>query len=147
MNIKKITIAMLGAALLAGCASLEERLASNDPEVKKDAERDLLIQQSYEFDANKRLAAVKRVTNEDVLASFAMSIPDPKSEKYQDRRPEALAALEKVSDEKLLASVAVGATSEKIKAVAFDKIKTDSVRVAVKDTRAKRAATVREKNV
>ena len=145
MNIKKITIAMLGAALLAGCASLEERLASNDPEVKKDAERDLLIQQSYEFDANKRLAAVKRVTNEDVLASFAMSIPDPTSAKYQDRRPEALAALEKMADEKLLASVAAGATSGKIKAAAFDKIKTDSVRVAVKEARAKQAAAVREK--
>ena len=64
---------VLCGSMLAGCASLEERLASNDPETKKSAERQLLYQQNYEFDPAKRMAAVKRVSNEEVLAAFAGS--------------------------------------------------------------------------
>ena len=139
MNMKMIAGACLCATAIVGCVSLEERLASTDPAVRKEAEQDLLCRQNYVFDAKARMDAVKRVQDEEVLCNFAMTIADPQSERYQDRRPEAMAAMEKITRDELLAKIAMQGSSAQIKAAAFSKIKEAGVRERTKNEMKRRA--------
>ena len=132
MNMKMIAGACMCTAAIVGCVSLEERLASTDPAVRKEAEQDLLSRQNYVFDAKARMEAVKRVQDEEVLCNFAMTIADPKSERYQDRRPEAMVAVEKITKDELLSKIAVNGASSKIRSAAFGKIKTANIKEEVK---------------
>lgn len=140
-RITLITGACLCATAIVGCVSLEERLTSTDPAVRKEAEQDLLQRQNYVLDAKERMKAVERVKDEEVLCNFASSISDPRNASYQDRRPEAMAAMEKITKDELLAKIAVQGDSTQIKAAAFSKIKEAGVKKRVKkelDARANR---------
>ena len=61
-----------GSVALSGCASLDERLASNDPRVKNEAEHELIASSRENGDESTRVAAVKRITNKDYLYEIAM---------------------------------------------------------------------------
>ena len=64
--------AVAGIVALSGCASLDERLASNDPRVKNEAEHELIASSRENGDESTRVAAVKRITNKDYLYEIAM---------------------------------------------------------------------------
>lgn len=66
------TFAIAGALAISGCASLDERLASNDPRVKNEAEHELIASSRENGDESMRVAAVKRITNKDYLYEIAM---------------------------------------------------------------------------
>jgi len=71
---QKITLLAFGGLVLAGCMSLEERLASSDIRVRNEAERELVFN-AYKCGAPKseRLAAIKRVKNQNFLEYLVMS--------------------------------------------------------------------------
>lgn len=62
-----------GIVILAGCASLDDRLASNDPRVRSAAERELLQTSRATGTEADRVAAVKRITDKDYLYEIAMN--------------------------------------------------------------------------
>lgn len=65
--------ATCGIVILAGCASLDDRLASNDPRVRSAAERELLQTSRATGTEADRVAAVKRITDKDYLYEIAMN--------------------------------------------------------------------------
>ena len=65
--------ATCGTVILTGCASLDDRLASNDPRVKSAAERELLQTSRATGTEADRVAAVKRITDKDYLYEIAMN--------------------------------------------------------------------------
>ena len=64
--------AMCGTVILAGCTSLDDRLASNDPTVRLDAERELIQFSRAKGTEADRIAAVKRITDRELLYKIAM---------------------------------------------------------------------------
>ena len=64
--------ATCGVIMLAGCASLEDRLASTDPQIKRAAERELLQTSRATGTEADRIAAIKRITDKDYLYEIAM---------------------------------------------------------------------------
>ena len=64
--------AICGAVMLAGCASLEDRLVSTDPQIKRAAERELLQTSRATGTEADRIAAIKRITDKDYLYEIAM---------------------------------------------------------------------------
>ena len=68
-----------GIVILAGCASLDDRLASNDPHVRSAAERELLQTSRSTGTEADRVAAVKRITDKDYLYEIT-GIPFTRSE-------------------------------------------------------------------
>ena len=67
------TFAIASVMVISGCVSLDERLASNDPRVKNEAEHELIASSRENGDEAMRVAAVKRITNKDYLYEIAMS--------------------------------------------------------------------------
>lgn len=65
--------ATCGTVILTGCASLDDRLASNDPRVRSAAERELLQTSRATGTEADRVAAVKRITDKDYLYEIAMN--------------------------------------------------------------------------
>ena len=61
-----------GIVILAGCASLDDRLASNDPRVRSAAERELLQTSRATGTEADRIAAIKRITDKDFLYEIAL---------------------------------------------------------------------------
>ena len=120
MNIKKITITILGATLLAGCASLEERLASNDPATKREAELELISQSRRSPNQGDRIAAINRVTDQEVLLVVATSAQGA----YV---PDGLAALAKLNGENTFVAVVNSAQDAQVRKAAFDKINNQEV--------------------
>lgn len=120
MNIKKITITILGATLLAGCASLEERLASNDPATKREAELELISQSRRSPNQGDRIAAINRVTDQEVLLVVATSAQGA----YV---PDGLAALAKLNGENTFVAVVNSAQNAQVRKAAFDKVNNQEV--------------------
>lgn len=120
MNIKKITITILGVALLAGCASLEERLASNDPATKREAELELISQSRRSPNQGDRIAAINRVTDQEVLLVVATSAQGA----YV---PDGLAALAKLNGENTFVAVVNSAQDAQVRKAAFDKVNNQEV--------------------
>ena len=59
--------ATCGTVILAGCASLDDRLASNDPRIKSAAEHELVQRSRATGTEADRIAAIKRITDKDYL--------------------------------------------------------------------------------
>ena len=70
MNSKLIIVVC--AAIIAGCMSLEERLASSNANVRRAAEVEMIseLHQRVATDA-ERIAAVNRVTDQELLIHIA----------------------------------------------------------------------------
>ena len=122
------TFAIAGALAISGCASLDERLASNDPRVKNEAERELIDLSRDNGDEAMRVAAVKRITNKDYLyeiASNANTAERTVKGRTLNTVKEGLSAIEKLDGEKTFLKLSVGAKSPEVRAAASAKIATD----------------------
>ena len=64
--------ATCGVIMLAGYASLEDRLTSTDPQINRAAERELLQTSRAIGTEADRVAAIKRITDKDYLYEIAM---------------------------------------------------------------------------
>lgn len=111
---------VLCGSMLAGCASLEERLASNDPATKREAEAELISQSRRSPKLEDRIAAIKRVTDESVLLSAAISARGP----YV---PDGEYVLTKLKGENNFITVVNSAQDPRIRKVAFAKIDNQAV--------------------
>ena len=126
MNMTKTIVSViLGGALLSGCMSLEERLASNDPNVRQSAELELISNSRKTGTEADRIDAIKRVTTVDLLVEIAKTA---KPAQHTNNRivpstiPDGLAALEKISDQGMLSRLACMATSKDIRMKAGEKV-------------------------
>lgn len=116
MNAKHLmTGAIVGALALAGCMSLEERLVSNDAQVRKEAEYELVAQARKSGKVDECVAAVGRVSDQQLLLAVAQSSPNG----YEK---EGIAAVGKISDESNLLTIAKTAKSEKVAEAALGKL-------------------------
>lgn len=111
---------VLCGSMLAGCASLEERLASNDPATKREAETELISQSRRSPKLEDRIAAIKRVTDESVLLSAAISARGP----YV---PDGEYVLTKLKGENNFVAVVNSAQDPRIRRAAFAKIDNQAV--------------------
>ena len=104
---------MVLSMMLVGCMSLEERLASSDAKIKKDAEIELYqiaVATRNDVDVMK---AVNRITSNEVLARIAAHSGENIAQK----------AVERMNEDQWLFSVASTAKSPLIKQSAASKIK------------------------
>ena len=116
MNAKHLmTGAIVGALALAGCMSLEERLASNDAQVRREAEYELVSQARKSGKVDECVAAVGRVSDQQLLLGVAQSSPNG----YEK---EGVAAVGKISDEANLLTISKTAKSEKVAVAAIGKL-------------------------
>lgn len=140
MNAK---IAVVGCmAILVGCMSLEERLASNDPEVRLGAEKELTAQACYAADVTQAMAVADKITDEDCLCQLVLyakrkEVRESAKSKLKAEKSfailaaasaneaEAVEAFGKIKDQKLILQVSQAAKSPKIKQLAAQSI-TDS---------------------
>lgn len=114
---KQLIIALggLSVAMIAGCASLEERLASSDRQTRFDAEAELIVNAQKQGTDDDRIAAVNRVsTNFEVLRDLAIN---PKT-----KEPVALAAVAKLNKDDDLLKVATESVKEQVQMAALKKI-------------------------
>ena len=127
---KKLVFAVftiIGVAVISGCASLDERLASNDPRVKNEAEREL-VQSNREYgDETMRVAAVRRVANKDFLYEIAATANN--AERTAKGRTvntikEGLAAIGKLDGERVFLKLSVEAKSPEVRSASAAKIAT-----------------------
>jgi len=109
-------IAMTIAAVMAGCMSLEERLASNDPQVKSEAERELVENSRRTGNPADRVAAVDRVTDQRLLQEIALNADGQNSK-------EGVAAVDKLQHEAAKVNVAKSARAENVALEALSLIK------------------------
>ena len=140
MNAK---IAVVGCmAILVGCMSLEERLASNDPEVRLGAEKELTAQACYAANATQAMAIADKITDEDCLCQLVLyaktkEVRESAKSKLKAEKSfailaaasaneaEAVEAFGKIKDQKLILQVSQAAKTPKIKQLAAQSI-TDS---------------------
>lgn len=116
MNAKHLmTGAIVGVLALAGCMSLEERLASNDAQIRREAEYELVAQARSSGKVDECVAAVGRVSDQQLLLAVAQSSPNG----YEK---EGIAAVGKISDEANLLTIAKMAKSDKVAAAALGKL-------------------------
>jgi len=100
---------------IAGCMSLEERLASNDAGVRRDAEYEL-IQQAYKKGSQQdRLAAIARVSDQGLLFSLAMK-------SQENTAKEGAAAVQKLTDASQVLQVAKESVVPDVGATALSKV-------------------------
>ena len=112
MNAK---IAVVGCmAILVGCMSMEERLASNDPEVRLGAEKELTAQACYAADATQAMAIADKITDEDCLCQLVL---------YAKTKEVRESAKSKLKAEKSFAILAAASANEAEAVEAFGKIK------------------------
>lgn len=116
MNAKHLmTGAIVGALALAGCMSLEERLASSDASVRRNAEYEL-VRQSYKNGSQKdRLAAIERVTDQELLFALAKQAKDSTAK-------EGAAAVAKVTDNARVLQVATESAVAEVGNAALAKV-------------------------
>ena len=117
MKTKNINLCLLLAATVAGCMSLEERLASSDPKVRNLAEFELVQNSRKEGAEADRIAAIRRVTNQELLVQVATTAREEHS-----TIPDGLAAIECLKSETDLAKVAKDAVSSKVRVAALKRI-------------------------
>jgi hypothetical protein len=99
MKIVKKLSAILVLASMSGCMSLDERLASSDPTIKREAEIELIRDSFKKGRKQQRLAAVEKVTCQDILIAVAKSAT-------LDTKEEGVASVAKITDKKGLAQIA-----------------------------------------
>lgn len=122
MNIRSVGLALLaGGGLLAGCASLEERLASNDPIVRRNAEYELVSHARVYGNESDRIAAINRVKDPEVLQQVALQA-EPETDRAPSTIPDGLAAVAKITDQKSLASLACTARAKEVRVAAGEKV-------------------------
>ena len=112
-NLTMMLLCAMAIVTIAGCASLEERLASADYETRKDAEAELYSNAINSGSESEVLLAVNRMTCDDLLAAVAASTNPEKITR---------AAVEKMKEEKWLSSVAVYGKSMEIQKIAIGKM-------------------------
>ena len=116
MNAKHLMSgAIVGALALAGCMSLEERLASNDAQVRREAEYELVSQARKSGKVDECIAAAGRVSDPQLLLAIAQSSPNG----YEK---EGITAVGKISDEPSLLTISKTAKSEKVAEAALAKL-------------------------
>ena len=119
MNMTKALVSVvLGGAILSGCMSLEERLASNDPKVKNQAERELVQNSRRSGNPAERIAAVNRLTDQKLLLEIAITACGTTEQDGE-------AAVSKLKNEEDLVSVAVQGKSKKVSMAALSLIASD----------------------
>lgn len=135
MNAKHLmTGAIVGALALAGCMSLEERLASNDPNVKRAAEYELVSNSRRNGTEADRIAVINRVTDLGLLQEIAKTAtPEVKhgNSVTPSTIPDGTAALAKLNDQKILAALACAAKAKEIRIAASGKVTDQAALVAV----------------
>lgn len=135
MNAKHLmTGAIVGALALAGCMSLEERLASNDPDVKRAAEYELVSNSRRNGTEADRIAVINRVTDPGLLQEIAKAAtPEVRhgSSVMPSTIPDGTAALAKLNDQKILAALACAANAKEIRIAASGKVTDQAALVAV----------------
>ena len=121
------TFAIASVMVISGCASLDERLASNDPRVKNEAERELVQSSRENGDESMRVAAVRRVANKDFLYEIAATANN--AERTAKGRTvntikEGLAAIGKLDGERVFLKLSVEAKSPEVRSASAAKIAT-----------------------
>lgn len=140
MNLlREICVILLGLAILSGCMSLEERLASPDAQIRHVAEAELWNQAKTPGD---QIAAIGRIGNPEYLNQIALTYDTPvamaafnkvKPDQYPTLATKAKspsvrkAALEKISDVAGFVYVFSNSSDEKIKGGALEKISSPEV--------------------
>lgn len=111
--------------IIVGCMSLEERLASTDYETKKDAEAELYANAIRTGRESEVLAAIKRMTTDEILAAVAVS-----------SNPENITktACEKIREDKWRSAVAVYGKSIEVQKVAISEMKDQALLLEVYKT-------------
>lgn len=135
MNIRSVGLVLLaGGGLLAGCASLEERLASDDPIVRRNAEYELVSHARVYGNESDRIAAINRVKDPEVLQQVALQAEPEKEHRNSispSTLPDGLAAVAKLTDRKSLAMITCGAKAKEIRIAAGKKLTDQAALVAV----------------
>ena len=117
MKTTNINLCLLLAAMVGGCMSLEERLASSDPKVRNQAEFELVQNSRKEGTEADRIAAIRRVTNQELLVQVGTTAREEHA-----TIPDGLAAIECLKSETDLAKVAKDAVSSKVRVAALKRI-------------------------
>lgn len=121
--------------VVAGCMSLEERLASSDLQVKRAAERELIATSRRQgWSEEDRIAAIKRITDESLLIEIAKTAVESNR-----TLPDGIAALAKIDGDDHLSIVATDAKDAKVRRAAFERIKGVDQKDAVCKVREARA--------
>ena len=115
---KTIASVVLSGAVLSGCMSLEERLASNDPNVKSQAERELVQNSRRSANPAERIAVINRLTDQKLLLEIAITA-------YGMTEQDGEAAVSKLKTEEDLVKVAVHGKSRKVSMAALSLINSD----------------------
>ena len=115
MKIIKKLSAILVLASMSGCMSLDERLASSDPTIKREAEIELIRDSFKKGTKQQRLAAVEKVTYQDILIAVAKSAT-------LDTKEEGVASVAKITDKKELAQIAKVSRVKDVSVAACQKI-------------------------
>lgn len=135
MNAKRLmTGTIVGVLALAGCMSLEERLASNDAQVRREAEYELVSNSRRNGTEADRIAVINRVTDLDLLQEIAKTAtPEVKhgNSVTPSTIPDGTAALAKLNDQKILASLSCAAKAKEIRIAASGKVTDQTALVAV----------------
>ncbi len=119
VNSMLLIASMVLSMALVGCMSLEERLASSDAKIKKDAEIELYqiaVATRNDVEVEK---AINRITSNEVLARIAAH-----SEEYIARK-----AVERMNEDQWLYGVASMSKHQSVKVAAVSKIKSQKLLV------------------
>ncbi len=114
-----------GLSVIMGCMSLEERLASNDPTIKRNAEYELVANSRQTGSETDRIAAIKRVTNTELLMEIALTAQSEQKKKHGNVPStirDGMAAVTKITDQNALSELAVKAVAEEIKITAIERL-------------------------
>lgn len=123
MNIKFTAVVCMAA--IAGCMSLEERLASSDANVRRAAEVEMIseLHRRVATDA-ERIAAVNRVTDQELLANIAEMAGKYPS---MDITCEGVAAVSKIQDNQTLWRIFGKTKSFDVKKAAVENLTNESL--------------------
>lgn len=108
-------LSLLCAMIVSGCMSLEERLVSPDPTIKRNAEYELVNKAHGSGNLAECIAAVERVSDRELLRGVALQT----SAKYAQ---EGVAAVKKLKDQDDFKAIATGAHAELVAAAAYMRI-------------------------
>ena len=114
-KISKLGFAVL-FSLLSGCMSLDERLASSNPQIRANAEVELIRESRTTGSREKRLDAINRISGESLLSSIAISSTG-------EYVPDGIVATKRLlnNDQELL-KIAKQAESDEVREIAVEKL-------------------------
>lgn len=110
-------VVVLAGAILGGCVTLEDRLLSQDEDVRALAERELVQSVSESGTVEDQIAAVRRLSDQKLLVEIARG---QTAMNFEGRV--AIVAVGKISDVDDLYAVAIGGRDRKTKLAALDRI-------------------------